>query len=180
MGYKISNKRMKNFHKIFMRQIVFHFVDPGGHLMILVTLAFTHYGPKSSESGIKAYFLADTSEEVVAHIDKTYLFDALTPGNPGYEDKPSIITSSREWRAANPEKMKEAMTLGFEVDEWFDIFGPKDQLIRWYCGNDWEEISDSYYGVTQYNWQKQQVVSNDVADQLVALGIAVRLPIAES
>jgi hypothetical protein len=139
--------------------------------MFLVAIRFTHYAPKDSEEGIKEYVISDSFEKVLEYIEKTYY------GVFGEEDDEGSVCPSKEWWDAHPDAKREADQLGFKVDEYGfglglgDVVGPYRDIVIWWGGNDFGDVEDAYYGVTQYHWETQRISSENAAT-LVGLGIA--------
>jgi hypothetical protein len=113
--------------------------------MRLHAVKFAHYSQKDSEEGIKGYVIADTEEQVMLFIDANYRHDSWSD---------------------------EGM-----LDVWDDkleklIEVPYLEKIRKERGEFWEEVSDLYYGATQYGWDEGQEITPEEAAILIRLGIA--------
>lgn len=99
--------------------------------MNLYRVDFTHYSPKDSEEGVWGFVLAE---------DDAQVFDKLTSGPCYWIDEPIEIWDDEKDEA-------KAVSL-------------RDHIIKM-RGDYWEEVSDLYYGATQYKWEL--VVRGDVS-----------------
>jgi len=115
--------------------------------MRLFKVTFMHYSQKDSAEGIKEYLLADTEHEVVEHIDVNHAWES-------WSDRDPIDV----W----DEKLEKLIERPF-----------LDKILK-ERGDYWEEVSDLYYGATQFGWEEGVEISDTDAEVLLRLGIAVK------
>lgn len=116
---------------------------------ILYRVTCTHYAPKDYHEALQCVIRAPSEEAVFAYIN------ALTYGawndDEGAEDV--------EWSPADPltdEETARATALGLEIviEEWgTTLTGRLAAMVRFCCGNYFEEVEDAHYGCTQYQWE---------------------------
>ncbi len=139
----------------------------------LVKLAFTHYGPKDSEDGIKAFLIVESDQRLIAYIKAKYLHSL-----DDYAEDDASVTLTADWIAANPNAINRAKEAGLSVETkygWTDVSGNKREVILALQGNTAFEEDDCYYGVTHYDWSDQRQISEAEAVMLVRLGVATRI-----
>lgn len=136
--------------------------------MLLVEVRFAHYAPKDSEEGIKELILATNLEQAVAYIDNEHMFGHLKD----CEEDIGYASLDDDFWEQNPSKKQEAEALGLEVNEYGSVEGPSHVITKWLQRTTWEEVSEAYYGVTQWDWSKHQEISDEDAAVLLKLGIA--------
>lgn len=149
--------------------------------MLLVAIQFKHYAPKDSEEGIKEYVICNDINDVAGYMDSTWLSGRLKDWeNDGDEDEFSPCLEDEDyekWIAENKDKL-EKLGLELEVSEYDGkIFGvtasgPKHLLVKFCKGTYFEEVSDAYYGVTQWDWINFKEITEDQKQVLVATGVA--------
>lgn len=141
--------------------------------MFLVKLKLFHYAPKDGEEGIKEFLIADDQEKLVKYIDKVHFAGSLKDAEEdGDEDECYVDKGLHKSRLL---RLEEAKSLGLKVEKNIigaNVSGLKHLLIKWYQGNSWEEVTDAYYGVSQYEWDEQQEITEEQAQVLLQLGVA--------
>ncbi len=148
--------------------------------MILVAIAFTHYSPKDSESGVKERIIATDIDQAVAYIDKEYMYGYLTDAERDGDENSSywLEKEGRDWRWLNRilNSLEKAKEMGLQVkDDDGDIIveGKSFLITKWFGGQNWNsDISDAFYGVTQWNWQDTIEITQEDCDTLIRLGVA--------
>lgn len=138
--------------------------------MLLVPLWFKHYAPKDSEEGIKEFLVVDNIDQLIEYVDNEHMYGRLQDQKD--DEQESSLSFAEEWIAERPHKVEEASELGIVLDvEYHSAEGPSHLLTRWWGGNDWEEVSDLYYGATQWNWEKRQEITEEELAVLMKLGL---------
>lgn len=129
--------------------------------MNLYKILFRHFSPKDSEEGIKTFLVADSDEAVYEWLK----------GEPRIADDAGLYNS---WAYHEQDEVTHDI-----YDEDYNIIGTetsKERIIR-FCGelNDDEvEVTDTYYGVTLFGWEKvaENVNDSDI-EAAMRLGIEV-------
>jgi hypothetical protein len=132
---------------------------------LLIQIGFTHYAPKDSTDGIKEFIIADNMEQALKYINEEYLHGELFDEDEYNEER--SFYPGEEWWKKNEHKRKTTKDFGLEIDEFDDVKGLAKNLTIWLEGTHWQEVSDAYYGVTQYDWSKYQEISTLEAALLV-------------
>lgn len=138
----------------------------------LVKLAFTHYSPKDSEDGVKAFLIVDTDEKLIAYIKKECIRCL-----DDYDDEDSVYLCE-DWLTTHPNAIDRAKQAGLTVESEYgltEISGNKREIILALQGDTTFEAGDLYYGATQYDWSEQRVITDAEAEMLVNLGVATRI-----
>ncbi len=114
--------------------------------MNLYEIRFKHYSPKDSKDGILTYLLANTDEEVYS------------------------------WIRSEPEDICVSWMYYDDVDDESYDEDFKDRIINC-CGDMYDEeseVSDLYYGATQYGWEcVKEDISDNCVNSLMWAGIKV-------
>jgi hypothetical protein len=140
--------------------------------MRLHKVTMTHYAPKDRQSATAAYVLADSEEQVMDYIDRTFQYGRWKDGTD--DDKGSeCIDPTAAWWKANPDAKDRAASLGLTIDNFKSVTGPYRALVLWWRGDFDEDFADAYYGITQHAWDAGAEVSEEDAAVLVRLGVAV-------
>lgn len=138
--------------------------------MILVQVGFMHYSQKDSEQGVKEIVIANNLQQAIDYINKEHMFgglkDVKDDGDQGSYSPPMGF-----WQA-NPEKKEQARAMGLTVGKHGDVEGDSHTLTMWHQGNDWQEPTDCYYGVTHWFWNAHQEITGEDAATLLRLGLA--------
>lgn len=143
-------------------------------------ITFVHYSQKDSKEGISSYVIASDEEQVVQHLAGGALYSWEDWERDGDEGEVEPIA---EWWDDNPDAVDRAKALGLTVHmyDWGErlgqpnrVEGKKTDVVRWWRG-EIDEVSDLYYGATQFYWDAGVPISNADAEVLVRLGIATDL-----
>lgn len=128
--------------------------------MNLYKIEFRHYSPKDSEYGIKGYIVAKDDEEVYEFI----------------KSEPEVNDEGLYNSYQDNENDEEEFDI---YDDNYNVIGTesfKDRMIRIHgeMYDDEAEVSDLYYGVTQYGWSCliENITDQDISG-LRYLGILV-------
>lgn len=119
--------------------------------MKLYKILFRHYSPKDSKEGVKIYALAEDEASIRDRIDATCCYGAWKEKE---EDGPVEIYSDD-----------------------YKVIGQEDYLVRMlrlrgeYNDPD-HEVTDLYYGATEWGWDEGQEITEVLASDLIRLGIA--------
>lgn len=153
-------------------------------LLRLHKIELIHFGPKSSEEGVLTYAIAYSEEAVLTWIKE----NRILSWNYWEEGEEGTILPEGSWWDKNPDAISRAKNLGLEVFPPGSVYlesayvkglktqvkGLKTQLLRWWRG-DFEEVTDTYYGITQYYWDVGSVISPQEAEILIKYKIAIDL-----
>lgn len=140
----------------------------------LVKLAFTHYSPKDSEDGVKAFLIVDSEDRLIAHIGK----ECILSLDDYADDGETSVCVTNDWLKSHPNAVDRAKQAGLTVETEYgltDIGGNKRNLILALQGDTAFDAEDCYYGVTHYDWSDQRQITGSEAEMLVSLGVAVRI-----
>ena len=111
-------------------------------IMNLYAIQFTHYGPKSSEHGIREFLLAENEEKVYEYIKNEHAWD--------WEDKENAVYDEKE------EAWKDEYG---EYHYWYTengVEGWKERKLRLRGDLDDDssgENADFFYGFTEWGWE---------------------------
>lgn len=127
----------------------------------------THYAPKDSHEALSYIVQAADDGALLDWLDKTVLYGGLSEHEED-EDDPSSISIDEP----TTEDRKRAATLGLEMTlsygDTYSITGPFRSLLLFDRGDYWREVSDLYYGATQWRWEEIPDCDPDVLR--IALG----------
>lgn len=125
----------------------------------LYKIRFRHYAQRGSDDGFKEFVIADNSLQVVDYIDEEY-------SNIKGDDE------TYEWFDRNKNKFDKAEDFGLVVDfEDCVVSGTAYQLAQWLESTYYEEVDDTYYGYTSYDWKDSEEITDLDADFLIQMGI---------
>lgn len=116
---------------------------------ILYRVTCTHYAPKDSHEALQCVIRAPSEDAVFAYLN------ALTYGSWDDDEDAEDV----EWSPADPltdEEAARATALGLEIviEQWgTTLTGRLPAMVRFCCGNYFEEVEDAHYGCTQYRWE---------------------------
>jgi hypothetical protein len=119
-------------------------------MLCLYKVLFIHYSPKDNQEGIQEFVLAESEEAVCDYVDTTHNYGSWAEHEEPYEEFDDNTGDSLGEIPYREKVLKER-------GEWF------------------EEVSDLYYGATQWGWSEPQSISEEDAEKLIALGIAKRI-----
>lgn len=144
---------------------------------LLVCLNFTHYGPKSSETGITTYLITDSMDELIRYVDKKYLSNSIAESKAeGEEDVEHSASFSFNHFEENPDDLQRAIDLGLNTkDSGIGyLSGPYHLITEFFYGTEWQTPDDDcYYGRTDYNWRNSRTITEEQIKVLLDLGIAI-------
>ena len=147
--------------------------------MRLYKIEVEHYSQKDSHHSIEAFVIAPDEEAAIKWLmeHQTTRWD-----DTDWQAKDGEIDPTNEWWDAHPEEAERAKVMGLEVEycDWGDrkgepeaVAGLNKTLLRWWRG-DFGEVSDLYYGATQYSWDEGVAVGPLAAALLAQLGVAIQ------
>ncbi len=119
--------------------------------MKLHKIHFSHYSPKDSEQGVKTYVLADSEIAIRDRIDATFKHGAWKDAEG---DGPIDIYNDDFEVIGQEGRLERALRLRGDIDDE---------------NNDY---ADAYYGLTFWGWDEGQDITEDLASELIRLGIA--------
>ena len=134
-----------------------------------------HYSQKDSHTSIEGFVIADNEEEVLAWVPALCWEDWESDGDEG------SAGPGDEWWDKHPDEHARAEAMGLTVHlcDWGEregqpdwVEGPKQILLRWWRGDSFDEVSDLYYGATQWDWDEGREITEDEAAVLIRLGVA--------
>ena len=137
---------------------------------MLIKVLTTHYGPKDSHTAIEGVWRVESEAQLLERLDGE-LWYSDDDDNSDRWTKPdedglgglSIATTDKNLAAV----LKRAKAMKLKINKpkttWDDyhIFGALPQLMQVYRGNGFMEMSDLYYGATQFEWE---IIEGDVDD----------------
>jgi hypothetical protein len=156
--------------------------------LFLFKLCLTHYSQKDRAEAIVTYLIATDEDLVIQYVEDNTSAGWLEreAGEYEEEDGPPQIWPEDDYWDENPDAAARAEALGLTISlcDWGDregqpesVAGEHIALIKWNRG-DYEEVSDLYYGATQYNWEEGVPISFEDTEPLIRLGVAEYLKAA--
>jgi len=156
--------------------------------MKLHTVKVTHYAPKGDHSAIERYLLAKNEEEIITWLNTTHLTQW---DDEEWAEEENTISPAAEWWDDHPEAAERARGMGLAVvgdagdcgavlNTWYEedaslyVEGPQSILLRWWRGDDFEELSNLYYGAVHFSWDAGCEVTDAEVEVLLRLGVAER------
>jgi hypothetical protein len=113
----------------------------------LYAVRFEHYGPKSSEDGIKSWVVADNELQVIVETDRTFAYGGWL----------ETILEEAAGEGTNPAGTELASLLRYGGD----IDDPD------------KDLRDAYYGITRLGWTPGLNIDDAEVGVLVRLGVAL-------
>jgi hypothetical protein len=117
----------------------------------LYQILFRHYAPKDSEFGIKTFVLADDEVTIRDRIDAQFQFGA--------------------WKERDEDGPQDVYGDDYEVIGQ-ELYLARMLRLRGEYNDPDHEVSDLYYGATQWGWDEGREITEALAVELIRLGIA--------
>jgi hypothetical protein len=146
----------------------------------LYAILFRHYSQKDNKVGMVGLFVTNEGDLAVAdHVHEQYDNYLLSDEDFPDDEEEACINPADWFWAEDPGAEQRALDLGLRVERkgWGDnpeapseVYGNHRDLVIWWRG-DYREVSDLYYGATQYSWKPLCEIDEDAEYALRRLGL---------
>lgn len=116
----------------------------------LYRIKFDHVAPKDHKEGTETFALADDEATIFERVDKEYNYDSWS------EDDDEHVIYDDDYQEIGTETRRERV-----------------MRLRGQIGDEDNDYSDAYYGITDWGWDEGVEISDEDAATLLRLGLAM-------
>ena len=118
----------------------------------------THYAPKDSKTGLHSIVSSPSEDAFWEHVNSKFSLEYNdTEEDEEYDGEEEDAKPETEIKNPDADTLERAARFNVTVEpswgDYYRLVGKANDIIRTLRRNTFQEISDAYYGVTQFEWE---------------------------